>query len=68
VEGAHGIPTFTYVLAGMLGVAHLTSIALALRYLRADKYGKAAATLLAPLPVVWFVVFVGIMITTPFRM
>jgi hypothetical protein len=68
VEGAHGIPTFMYVLAGMLAVAHVIAIALAVRYLRVDKFGKAAAALIAPLPAVWCVVFIGFIVTTPFRM
>lgn len=68
VEGAHGIPTFAYVLGGMLTVAHAIAIALAVHYLRAGRLGKAAAALIAPLPAVWFVIFVGFMITIPFRM
>lgn len=68
VEGAHGIPTFTYELAGMLAVAHLIAIALAVHYMSVGRLGKAAAVLVSPVLAVWFVLFVGMMITVPFRM
>jgi hypothetical protein len=68
VEGEHGIPTFTYVLGGMLTAAHLIAIALAVHYLRVDKLSRAATALIAPCPAVWFVLFVGFIVTIPFRM
>lgn len=66
-EGAHGIPTFTYVLAGTLAVAHVIAIVLAARYLSVDKWGKAAGALIAPLPAVLLVLLVWFMVTEPFR-
>jgi hypothetical protein len=68
VEGTHGVPTFTYVLGSVLAVAHVIAITLAVHYLRVDKLGRAAAVLIAPLPAVWLVLYVGLIITIPFRM